>query len=367
MAKKIVTNMDIGDASVLDENTSIIHFEGDNDLFFWRTSGNILNPECTIVVPPTHSCIYIKDGKLQDILDGGRYRIFETVEKGGLFRRPKLDAVDVDIIFVNKTVKFKVEWGTKNPVIYRDPLTENVVHVRGGGEFEVKVDNPKQFYLEIIGSDKIYSIDSLKERIDVRLMSYFADALQRVIREKVYSYLDIQMYMKPIGDSILPYLNELMINDVGLKLCSFTVERLGIQEDEAEAIEDELFRRRIEIKEKKEAQEIANELERLSDKAYAREQDEDERKWQRELLLKQLELADKEKYYEVLKIISEKNQNTVPAKEGRFCPHCGRSYEIGSKFCVGCGERLPGNKIRCSCGKELEFDAKFCPECGKKL
>ena len=367
-----VTQVNVGNKNGFDPNTKNIHFEGANDVFFWRTSGNVLNPDCSIIVPPTHSAVYIKDGKLQDIYDGGKYKVYEYTKKPGLFNKGKVDAVDVDIIFVNKTIKVLVKWGTKEPIIYREPITENLVHIRGGGEFEVQISNPKQFYLEIIGADKLYTIDSLKERIDTRLMSFFGDALQKVIRENVYSYLDIQTYMKQIGDSILPLINEYMNNDVGLNVTSFTVERLGIQDDEVEKIEKELAEKREELKLKKDSKELADELERIADKAYARKKDESEIIWQRELLLKQLQLADKDKYYDVLKILAEHSENnfgnipvTPKNNYSNKCPKCGKINDLNAKFCIDCGTKLFSEKRYCpECGKEVSDDAKFCMNCG---
>lgn len=356
MKKKNITTLNVGDSSVLKPNTSLIRFEGSNTDFFWRIYGDVINPDVKIVVPPTHQAIYIKDGILQDILEAGSHNVFQTVNKGFLGIGKKVDSTVVDIIFMNKTIKFNALWGTHNPILLRDTLTEIPVTLRGNGEFEVGIDNPKKFYLEIVGADKRFDLESLQKRLHVKMMSYIEPVIAKVMHEKIFSYIDIPMYKKDIAESILPEVNEMFIKDCGLKVLSFTIDFLGIEDEEITAIENELAERKREIKEKRNSKELAEEIERYDDKS-----------WERSLVLKKLEMADRDKYYEVLKIIGNK-KDVLGTNGSSFCPNCGHSYENGMKFCVGCGMRLPGGKTCCpNCGQELDGSAKFCFSCGHKM
>lgn len=379
MAKKEITTLNVGADSILNKDTELIRFEGTNQDFFWRIYGDVINPKCELVVPPTHQAIYIKDGVLQDVLEGGKYPIFEKKRSGFLGIGKKMDSAVVDIIFMNRTIKFNAKWGTKTPVLLRDPITEIPVHVRGYGEFEVGVANPKQFYLQIVGADKNFTLETLRERLYTRMLSYFGDAMMKIMHDKIMSYMDIQYFMKDIGDSLVPYLNDLFVRECGLNVFSFTVSNMGIDDEEVDQIEKALAERRQELKMKQDKMEIVAELERLEDRANARKDYEEEAKWQRELILKQLEIADKEKYYEVLKILAEHSQNKfgniniaennpLPPKGGNYCPECGHAYEKGAKFCPGCGKKLPGHDDKCpECGHKVDSGAKFCPNCGHKM
>ena len=360
MGKKEVTNLEIGNERVIDKNTEIIKFEGTNTDFFWRIYGEVINPKCRLVIPPTHQAIYIKDGRLQDVLESGMYNIFETVKKGFLGIGKKVDATTLDIIFMNRTIKFNAFWGTYNPIPLRDPITEIPVSLRGNGEFEVGIDNPKKFYLEIVGTEKNFNLDSLRERLAVKMMAYIEPVIAKTMKDLCLSYIDIAQHKKEIADSILPTVNEMFVRDCGLKVYSFTIGVLKIADEEMEAIEENLAERRREIKEKLEAKELAAELERLEDK-----------KFDKEVFLRLLEQADRNKYYEVLKIAAaNQNNNNNGNNNGaaRFCPQCGHSYEPGTRFCPHCGNRLPGDKLVCpECGRELSSDTRFCPDCGHKI
>jgi predicted amidophosphoribosyltransferase len=66
-----------------------------------------------------------------------------------------------------------------------------------------------------------------------------------------------------------------------------------------------------------------------------------------------------------------------PAKGGLSCPSCGRPYQAGDRFCVGCGaalaEATPLSEaapavLACSeCGTPLREGDRFCPRCGHNV
>ena len=360
MSKNEVKVLEMGASHQLDENIKFIKFEGDNSQFFWRVCGDICNPDAEIIIPETHQAIYVKDGVMQEVLEGGRHKIFD-VQKGGflgLFKK-KVHAT-VDIIFVSKTCKVLVKWGTRNPIKLRDDVTEIPVTVRANGEFEIQIQNPKKFYLEIVGADKNFTIESLKERCMNRMMLFVEPAIAKYMHDKKITYVDISQNKADMSLSIEPVIRQRFIEETGLQTFGFTIANIQIDQNEIIAIEDELQRRKDEIKERKEATEIADELERIADK-----------EWEREIYLKQLEQADRDKYYEVLKILGWPNGDPKQKSNGRggqFCPNCGASYGPNDKFCSGCGKPLPGLKAHCpKCGKELDSGAKFCSGCGNQM
>lgn len=360
MANEKITVLNMGEEITFNNDTKIIKFEGRNDDFFQRVSGELTNPDCKLVVPPTHQALLIKDGVLQDAYGPGSYPIHLTVKKGFLGLGKKYDAATLDIIFMNRTIKFQVFWGCPSPIYMRDPLTELPVHLRTNGQFEVGISNAKKFYLEIVGAEKDYQLEKFQDRLQVKMFSYIEPVIAKVMRDNVLSYVDIQLYKRELEKLILPEINRMYEDDCGVHIHSFTIEDLMIEEEEIKAIEAELAQRRKELKEKASADSLAQELERLSDKQF-----------ERDVLLKNLEYADKAKYYEVLKIVGDKKalQDARPqGAVGRFCSQCGHSYEAGMAFCPGCGAKLPGGKVFCpECKTELNSDEKFCHKCGHRM
>lgn len=353
MATNIQT-LEVG-SSKIDPKIREIKFEGDNSVFFWRMSGDVLNPEAEIIVPETHQALYIKDGVMQEILEGGRYPIFD-VKKSFFHKFKKVGPVTVDIIFFSKTCKTKVLWGTKVPLKMRDEETQIPVTVKANGEFEARISNPRKFYLELVGSDKFFSVESLKSRLSTRMLAYIEPEITRYMHNQHLSYMDLAMNKTIIADNILPQISKLMENDYGLSVTSFVIADISINEDEEKAIEAELTSRRNDVKTKLNAKEIAEQVEKLSDK-----------KWEREKYLKELERADKDKYYEVLKLLGWPEGKPI-SNGGLYCPNCGHSIAPGTAFCPNCGKPLPGGKKTCpKCGHVNDSEAVFCAKCGTKL
>jgi predicted RNA-binding Zn-ribbon protein involved in translation (DUF1610 family) len=58
-------------------------------------------------------------------------------------------------------------------------------------------------------------------------------------------------------------------------------------------------------------------------------------------------------------------------KAGPSCPSCGRAYQAGDRFCVGCGAELPAvaaTALTCpSCGATLREGDQFCSKCGHNV
>lgn len=354
MAKQTIMDLNVG-SNTLDPKTQFIKFEGDNNTLLWRVSGRILNAKAEIIVPETHTAIYIKDGIMQNLLEGGRHQVFET--KKGIFGiTKKVDAVDIDLVFLSKTCKLRVLWGTRSPIKLRDDMTEIPVTVRANGEFSVNIATPRQFYLELVGADKNFTLQSLKDRLATRLLSYIEPVVAQFMKDEKLSYVDISANKRKMSDAILPTVKNLFLEDYGLKVFDFTIADVSIADEEIRAIEDELAARRDELKDKMNAKEIAAELERLKDK-----------EWEREMYLRNLEMASKEKYYEVLKILGWPNGRPNGGM-GVFCPNCGNQVSPTMAFCPNCGKPVGnGKKICTKCGSENENTASFCSKCGNKL
>ena len=56
-----------------------------------------------------------------------------------------------------------------------------------------------------------------------------------------------------------------------------------------------------------------------------------------------------------------------------LCPHCGRAYQAGDRFCVACGGELPvepatpAGAVCPQCGAPLRPDDRFCAKCGHSV
>ena len=322
-----------------------------NDLFI-RKSCSDLDKNAQVIVEETHCAIMIKDGEMIDTLSGGKYPIFDKKDK---------DVSRVDVIYMSKTAKLKAFWGTINKLVLKDVQTNLTIEVGANGEYEVQIKDPRKFYLELVGADKNFNLDKLKERLQGRILNEIEPLIAQTMREENLAYYDLSEKKNIIASNILPTISKMFERDYGLSLYSFVISKIFIPNEYIEKIENELEKRKLEEKEEKTAKEYAQELERLSDKEF-----------ERGLLLKKLEDGNYEKYLEVCKILGWETKGSKSGKSFKsdaFCSECGHSHSELDKFCPGCGKKLDeDNTITCpKCKRTNAQNSNFCGGCGVKL
>ena len=331
----------------------VIELEKGNENLMYRIKATNLPKDTMLVVPETHSAILIKDGRLMDTLNGGKYPLFDAKSE------KKSESISVEIIYLSKTVKLKANWGTKVQFQYRDSELDLPVRVGARGEFEVQISNPRKAYLELIGMDSEFVLDKLRERLATRMLSKVEPAISKVMIENNLPFERIGLYKEEISEAVFKRLVPMFEDEYGLKIFSFTFEDIFANEEDAQALEEERQRRKAKREQKDEANEEKRE-----------KMEQDSIDWDRTKYLLALKQSDYEKYLEVCKVIGWKPEprTSTPHASGRFCSNCGTPYGAGDKFCPECGAPVGNTKKVCpKCGKEYPSTAKFCSECGQKL
>ena len=86
----------------------LIKFNGTNEKLFSRYVVEGVTPKTTLIVPETHNALVILNGEMLQTLSKGRYKLSQIVDIG------KGEESSLEIIFVSKTAKLKLLWGTAN-------------------------------------------------------------------------------------------------------------------------------------------------------------------------------------------------------------------------------------------------------------
>lgn len=214
----------------------IVKFTGSNSELFCRESADGLHARAQVIVPETHTVLLIKDGVVSEALAPGRHDIFDT--ENGFFRLKKdSDVASVDFVFVSKTAKLPMLWGTATPISTRDPLTGVRVSVGINGELEFRVKTPKQFYLELVGADAEYDVDRLKKRLLSRLMAIIEPVVAGVMRAEKISYTEFTERKAEIAALLKTRVGEVFEAEYGLELCSFSINGAIVPDADILAIE----------------------------------------------------------------------------------------------------------------------------------
>ena len=214
----------------------LVKFTGSNTELFCRESADELHASAQVIVPETHTVLLIKDGVVSEALSAGRHDIFDT--ENGLFRLKKdSDVASVEFVFISKSAKLPMLWGTASRIRASDPITGVPVSIGINGELEFRVKTPKQFYLELVGADSEYSVDKLKKRLLTRLVNVVEPIVTEDMRAERISYTEFSEKKQVISDKLKVKLGEIFTAEYGLELCSFTVAGAIISDADIMAIE----------------------------------------------------------------------------------------------------------------------------------
>lgn len=274
----------------------LVKFTGDNGELFVRESADSLHASAQVIVPETHTVLLIKDGVVSEALAPGRHDIFDT--ENGFFRLKKdSDCATVDFVFISKSAKLPMLWGTATPIRTRDPITGVPVSVGVNGELEFRVKTPKQFYLELVGADTEYSVDKLKKRLLRRLISIIEPTIAQIMRDEKISYTEFAENKVRIAEKLEKSVGEVFAAEYGLELCSFIVGSAIISDSDIMAIE----RKRDELGKMKKCCPVCGASISIDSKFCA---------------------------------------ECGAALTDLFCSHCGTKLDSGAKFCPQCGKKI---------------------------
>ena len=320
----------------------------DNEILFVRVGDVVDNADAKFEVPPTHNALLIKGGGDLRYYKSGTHDVFDDRKEAKQWKK----GLSVEVVYIPKDTQVLVKWGTPNRLTYRDEASNHVITIGARGECDISVSNPEQFFRKVVGAKKEFNIMEFKKRYAETIATEFADMFLKVVNDRKLTYDKFDANKKEIAEAMGGLLSAMFEREWGLCVLHFKIAAFDLLDEDKEAIEEFAAEKSRQEKMK----EYLAELERLDDK-----------QWEREKYLRQLELEDKAAYYEVLKVIG--NRSNVPNLGGELkCPNCGSPYNPSNKFCPKCGKRLSKEPITCpQCGATNDSSSAFCSECGKKL
>ena len=340
-----------------------VYIENDNNHLFLRYHMKLTNPDVSLIIPSPNVGVIYKDGLSSGVLEAGPHKLYtddEVKTKGILWWRKKKikEEILVDVVIYNTGLLYAGKWGTPNPIPGRDPETGIAVDFKGRGSYDVKIADVVKFHTTLVGNDPNFDVMKLDERIRTFVMEEIRHEFSELLFKLHIGYIDVTHNEKPISQALLPLISDRLCESYGIVLEQFGIDLFFIEEDKRAEIEAEIKATKDKFEYKKDAKELAAELERLDDK-----------QWEREKYLIGLRREDYAKYLEVVKILSQNGVGKAePSRKNHYCSKCGAEVEPDATFCTKCGAQLKTVERVCPhCGKPVKAKGSFCPNCGKKL
>ncbi|WP_099827018.1 SPFH domain-containing protein [Oceaniglobus indicus] len=207
----------------------VIHWTDDTrDTMVWRFErhGHEIKYGAKLTVREGQAAVFVHEGQLADVFTPGLYMletnnmpIMTTLQHWDHgFQSP----FKSEIYFVNTTRFSDLKWGTKNPIILRDPEF-GPTRVRAFGTYTVKVADPARFLSEIVGTDGEFT----RDEISFQIRNIIVQEFSRVLAESGIPVLDMAANTSDLGKLVAERISE-TITAYGLTIPELYIENISL-------------------------------------------------------------------------------------------------------------------------------------------
>jgi len=223
---------------LMGEFIDVIHWTDDTrDTLVWRfeREGHEIKYGAKLTVREGQAAVFVHEGQLADVFPPGLYML----ETNNMPIMTTLNHWDhgfkspfkSEIYFVNTTRFQDLKWGTKNPIIARDPEF-GPVRLRAYGSYAMRVADPGLFLREIVGTDGEFTTDEISYQVRNIIVSRFSTALASSGIPVLDMAANTSDLARLIGSRIAPELAAF-----GLAMPEFYIENISLPDAVEKALD----------------------------------------------------------------------------------------------------------------------------------
>jgi membrane protease subunit (stomatin/prohibitin family) len=153
-----------------------------SDTLVWRFPrfDNEIKSGAQLVVRQAQVALFVNKGEIADVFTPGSHRLTTS-------NLPVLTTLmgwpygfhspfKAEVYFVNTRNFTNLKWGTKNPVMLRDPEF-GPVRLRAFGTYVIRISDPTRFIREIVGTGGHFTVNEVSEQLKNLVVTRFSDML----------------------------------------------------------------------------------------------------------------------------------------------------------------------------------------------
>jgi membrane protease subunit (stomatin/prohibitin family) len=211
------------------EFIDVIHWTDDTrDTMVWRfqREGHEIKYGAKLTVREGQAAVFVHEGQLADVFTPGLYML-ETNNMPVMTTLQHWDhgfksPFKSEIYFVNTTRFNNLKWGTKNPIMLRDPEF-GPTRLRAFGSYTVRVSDPAKFLTEIVGTDGEFTMDEISFQIRNIIVQEFS----RAIAASGIPVLDMAANTADLGKLVAAAIST-PIAEYGLNIPELYIENISL-------------------------------------------------------------------------------------------------------------------------------------------
>lgn len=211
------------------EFIDVIHWVDDTrDTMVWRfeREGHEIKYGAKLTVREGQAAVFVHEGQLADVFTPGLYML----ETNNMPIMTTLNHWDhgfkspfkSEIYYVNTTRFNNLKWGTKNPIMVRDPEF-GLTRLRAYGTYTIRVSDPARFLTEIVGTDGEFTMDEISYQIRNIIVQDFS----RVIAASGIPVLDMAANTADLGKLIAAQIAPTLA-EYGLSMPELYIENISL-------------------------------------------------------------------------------------------------------------------------------------------
>jgi membrane protease subunit (stomatin/prohibitin family) len=152
----------------------------DTMVYRFQRYDNEIKYGAKLVVRESQVGAFVNEGKLADVYNPGTYTL-ETQNMPILstlrgWKYGFSSPFKAEVYFVSTRAFTGHKWGTKNPIMMRDPEF-GPVRLRAFGTYAIKISDPATFLRQIVGTDGRFTVDELGDQIRDMVTARFTEVL----------------------------------------------------------------------------------------------------------------------------------------------------------------------------------------------
>jgi membrane protease subunit (stomatin/prohibitin family) len=207
----------------------------DTMVYRFERYGNEIKFGAMLTVREGQSAVLVNEGEIADVFTPGMYElrtanlpILSTLQN---WQRGFESPFKAEVYFFNTKLFTDLKWGTKNPVIVRDPEF-GAVRLRAFGTYVVRIADPSVFLREIVGTDGRFTTDELTDQLRNVIVARFGS----VIGGSGIPILDLAANYDQLGQFVTGRIAPEFAN-YGLELNQLLVENVSLPPEVEQALD----------------------------------------------------------------------------------------------------------------------------------
>lgn len=201
----------------------------DTMVYRFERYGNEIKYGAKLIVRESQVAVFVNEGQIADVFNPGTY----TLETKNMPIMTTLNSwkhgfespFKAEVYFVNMKTFTDCKWGTKNPIMLRDPEF-GPVRLRAFGSYAIKISDPTIVVKSVSGTNGRFTIDQISDQLRNMIITRFTD----LIGESKIPVLDLASNYNELSDFVTQKIKDDFLK-YGFEIVNMLVENITLPEE----------------------------------------------------------------------------------------------------------------------------------------